>query len=103
MCRSSAITIGCSAAAILRLRSPEEEEPDYQGKHRPGYPVDPVVGRVGDWVAVRAPVQRLLQVLPGVTLQLVGRHGARLALALRREHCLADQRDVDRGRVDLQQ
>src|SRR6266436_817874 len=102
MCRSSTITIG-SAAAILRLRPPEVEEADHHGEHRPAYGVIPVVVRVGDRMAVRAVEQvRLREMNPLRALRRVERLRAGLALALGFQQGVADQGDVERGRVELQ-
>src|ERR1035441_9735799 len=101
MCRSSTITIG-SATAVLRLRSPEVEEPDHQGKHGPAYAEEPEVIGIGVVVAVCAviPVGPVLGI-PQVAQVRVVRLAARFAPALRQQQRIAHQRDVESRGVEL--
>src|SRR5260370_20941412 len=108
MCKSSTTTIG-SATAVLRLRSPEEEESTRDRDRRPGYGVVPEVTRVGIVVTVCA-VQLVL--LRGARLMAQGgphvaepgvvrlRAGGALPLGLQQR--VPDQRDVPGRRVELQ-
>src|SRR6202020_2714604 len=100
MCRSSTTTIG-STTAVLRLRSPEEEEPDDQRDHGPAYGVVPEVIRVRVVVAVGAVHELRLgrrrgmaRVDPDPAQMLVVGLGAGRAVPLGGQQRVPDQRDV---------
>src|SRR5450631_3255887 len=101
-CRSSTITMGL-ATAVPRFRAPDVEEPDDERQDRPAHGIQPEVGMAHEGRAVRAVVE-----VPGRFVVVEGaqavvvRRGARDAQPLRLEQRGPDQRDVDGGRIDLE-
>src|ERR1035438_2539236 len=101
-CRSSTITMGL-ATAVPRFRAPEGEEPDDKRQDRPAHGIQPEIGMAHQGRAVRAVVEVLgrFLVIEGAQAVVV-RCGARDAQPLRLQQGGPDQRDVDGGRVDLE-
>src|SRR5580704_18227899 len=109
MCRSSTITMG-SATAVSRLRSPEEEEADHHGGNGPPDGVVPEMAGVGVVVTVGAVVLEagrgvhlMAKSVPGMAQRAAERLAARRTESLALQQRVADQGDVQRGRIDLEQ
>src|SRR5258708_3542258 len=104
-CRSSTTTMGRSATAVPRLRAPEEQEA-YDDRHDcPAHAVEPEGGDAREVrVAVRTEGRNVsrydvVELAVGGVVRLGAGHGVPVLPQQR----VPDQRDVDRGRVDLQQ
>src|ERR1700722_14969428 len=104
-CRSSTTTMGRSATAVPRLRAPEEQEADHDRHDCPAHGVDPQGGDARQVrVAVRAEGRNVsgyevVELALGAVVRLGAGHGVPVLPQQR----VADQRDVDRGRIDLEQ
>src|SRR4051812_42100110 len=96
------LTLVPLATAIPRFRFPEEKESRHQGYHGPGRGEHPQLGSRDRGVAVGAEVD-LLAVIVEIAEPRVERLAARSGHPLGLQDGVADQGDVDGGRVDLQQ